>query len=129
MSDTIARLSENRFGPDIRDYLRIKAEKKAAEAAARIADQKLKILRTVIFAAMEGAPIARCGNAVITLKPGRVNPGALTLKDKRKIALNDIREIVLDNGLDVIEVDEVETWFGGSRVSDDIEITLTGENT
>lgn len=87
----------------------------------------IKTMRSAITLAMKGSPIARCGNYLIALRPERRNPGALTLKDGRGILLSEITEIVVNNGLDVFSPDEVRSWFGGSVIGSDLEITLTGD--
>ena len=75
---------------------------------------------------MKGAEIVRCGKALIGLKPGRCNPGTLTLKDGRAIPLTDIKSILLHN-MTVVKVDDVEKWFGGSTIGADLEITIVEE--
>jgi len=132
MSDinAIAKLSHNQFSSIIRDYLDAKATKKKAEADSRKADGVIKNLRSTIFLALKGATIGRCDNAIITVKPEKRNPGALTMHDGRSIPLEAIKEIVFitDKGThDVVNASDVKTWYGGATIGADLEITLTGD--
>ena len=135
MSDTaenIAILPHNVYFPDLRQLLDLQAEKKSLDARSHKLEGMIKGLRAVITLAMRGASVARCGPAIVTVKPERINPGALTLTDGRSVPLADVSEIVFNNAgvPDVIFTSEVKTWFGGSVVgpSLDIIIVMTGEN-
>ena len=123
---TIRSISHNEHWADIIALLQAKADKSRAEAEARRSKTTIDRLKSVLFKAMKGAEIVRCGKALIGLKPGRCNPGTLTLKDGRAIPLTDIKSILLRN-MTVVKVDDVEKWFGGSNIGDDLEITITKE--
>lgn len=127
---TIAKLSHNEYAADVKAYLDAKATKKQADADSRKADGAIKSLRSKLFLALKGAAAGRCGNAVITVKPGGTNPGMLTLKNSQKIPISTVKEIVYltaDGTPDVVRGSDVEKWYGGAVVGDDLEITLTGD--
>lgn len=127
---TVAKLAHNRYASDIREYLKAKADKKAYDALARQAEDKIKGLKSILFMALDGAQAGKCGNAVINVKPGKIIPGGLTLRDGRKIPLNDIKEIVYVTTAgdpDVITADTVKTWYGGANGSDDLEVVVAGD--
>lgn len=133
MSDTtkdLVKLSQNQYAADVRGFLEAKALKKKLDADSRKQENIVKTLRAVLFQAMKGSPFARCGNALLAVKPGHVNPGALTLKNGRSVPLNALREIsfVLNGTHDVIRASDVKTWYGGALIGDDLEITLTGDS-
>lgn len=123
----LVKLNHNQYAADIRAYLDAKAVKKKADADSRKADGVIKTLRSVIFLAMKDAIMAKCGNAVIVVKPEKRNAGALTLKDGRSIPLDTITDIVINGGTDVIKASDVKTWYGGALIGADLEITLTGD--
>jgi hypothetical protein len=133
MSDIkdMIKLSQNQYAADVRAFLDAKALKKKLDADSRKQDGIIKTVRAVLFQAMRGAPFARCGNALLSIKPGRVNPGTLTLKDGRIVPLDCIMDISFKlNGVDdVIRSSDVKSWYGGAVVGDDLEITMTGEST
>lgn len=131
MSDII-KLSHNQYLADIKGILDAKATKKKLDADSRTQKGLIDTLKSVLFIAMKGAKAARCGSYLITLKPEKINPGTMTLKDGRVIPLSTITDIHFHDAqgnYDVITPDAVKTWFGGSRISEDLEITNTGEST
>ena len=130
MSDTkdIIRLNHNQYDADIRAFLDARRSKKEHDRESRACDGVIKNLRSLLFLAMKGASIARCGKYLITIKPERHNQGALTLKDGRSIPLSEIVEIVINKGNDVIQASDVKTWYGGAVIGADLEITLTSDD-
>lgn len=132
MSDTtaVAKLPHNKYASDIREYLKAKADKQAADKASRQAAEKVKNLEAVLFIALGGARAGKCGNATIVVEPGNTIPGALTLKDGRKVPLSDILELTIRDGnaISALNPDTVKTWYGGAQGSDKLNVIVAGDS-
>jgi hypothetical protein len=123
MSTTIRTLSHNQHYADIKTLLELKASRTACDAESRRLKTAIDRLKALLFQAMRGAISARCGNALINIKPEKRNPGCLTLKDGRAIPLSELDVLILKDQTSIKTAD-VEKWFGGSTTGADLEITI-----
>lgn len=118
----VTQLPPKTWKAKILAYLNAKRIKKEADAASRIQDQIIKQLKYELREAMQGAPVAQCGNALLSEKTTAGSPAALTLTDGSSIMFADVTSILVGNR--TIERSQIAKIFGGREGS--VDVTVAG---
>lgn len=120
---TVKQLDPIIWADEIDKYLKAREIKREADAKSRAQDSIIKSFVAKLQAAINGAAVARCGDATLALNIGAPVPGTLKLTNKTTVPLAEIT--VYSKGNEPIYADEVESIYGGRAGS--ITVTITGE--
>lgn len=105
----------------IQAYRALREERRAVDRRARELKEECDRARDTIIKAMGDAPVAQCGDLVLTVKTGGGAESAVVLINGRKIALVDIKSLLLTNGSRVTRSD-IARLYGGKSDSTDLEV-------
>jgi len=119
----LRRLDLRTYKSKVEDLIMAQQTKKEADAAARAADATIKAIVAELSEAMNGAPAALVGGAVLTVKQTSGAAAALTLKDGSKKLWADVTSVLIGNL--TIRQNEIMTVFGGRGGSETINVTGT----
>lgn len=119
-TNQITKLDVKVWKEKINQYLLFRLGKKNAEAQAREYEKGIKSLRSALREAMNGAPVAHCGHAVLTFITKDDVPGALTLINGEKIPLSAVTSVLVGNR--TVNASEIQTWYGGRQGSEDLQV-------
>lgn len=97
--------------------------KREADAASRAADTTIKAVQAELLLAMNGAPAALCGHAVLTPKTTSDAKATLTLSDGSKLDWTAITSLLAGNR--TIPAKDVLSLYGGRSGSTSIAVAGT----
>jgi hypothetical protein len=98
-----------------------RAKRKDADRVSRELKTQGDAQRDLILEALAGAPVAQCGNLMVTVKTGSNSLATITLTNGRKISLTDIKTLVLSDG-SKIAADQISTVYAGRAGSTEVEV-------
>lgn len=105
----------------IRHYATAKETMRVANATAAAAEKAMKLNKSKILDAMNGAVSAICETTVLTLKTGNPSAATLTLADGEKIDFSDVSMIIVGNR-SIMRAD-ITAIFGGRAASETLDVT------
>lgn len=115
------RLDGRTWLAPIQAYRTLREERRTVDRRARELKEECDRARDTIIKAMDSAPMAQCGDLMLTIKTGGAAAPAITLDNGRKIAIGEIKSLVLIDGSRVSGANIAKLYSGKSE-STDLEV-------
>lgn len=115
------RLDGRTWLAPIQAYRDLRDHRRTADRRARELKEECDRTRDTIIKAMDGAPMAQCSDLVLTVKTGGASAPAITLNNGRKVAIGEIKSLVLTDGSRVSGANIAKLYSGKSE-STDLEV-------
>jgi len=121
MSDantSIVRLAPAKWRDKIAAAADLRRAKSEADKAAREADSLWRQAKAEIIGALNGAPGATCGGAIITVKETASSEATITLSDGSVVKWADVHSVTIGNKQ--VAAKDVAKLYGGRSQSEDV---------